>query len=39
LRLLFVEFVGWTSGTQKMLIAAAGGLAACVAIAFALNVV
>jgi fumarate reductase subunit D len=39
LRLLFVEFTGWTSGTQKTLIAAAGGIAACVAIAFALNVV
>lgn len=39
LRLLFVEFVGWKSETQKALIAVAGGLAAFCAIAFALNVV
>ena len=39
LRLLFIEFVGWKGETQKTLIALAGGLAASVAIAFALNVV
>jgi len=37
LRLLFVEFVGWRSETQKMLIASAGGVAAFCALAFALN--
>ena len=37
LRLLFVEFVGWRSETQKMLIASAGGIAAFCALAFALN--
>ena len=37
LRLLFVEFVGWRSETQKMLISAAGGVAAFCALAFALN--
>jgi succinate dehydrogenase subunit D len=39
LRLLFIEFVGWRSEAQKALIAAAGGIAAFCAIAFALNVV
>jgi fumarate reductase subunit D len=39
LRLLFVEFVGWKSESQKALIAAAGGVAALCAIAFALNLV
>jgi succinate dehydrogenase subunit D len=39
LRLLFIEFVGWTSEPQKALIAVAGGVAAFCAIAFALNVV
>ncbi|HEV8554171.1 MAG TPA: succinate dehydrogenase, cytochrome b556 subunit [Casimicrobiaceae bacterium] len=37
LRLLFVEFVGWRSEAQKMLIASAGGVAAFCALAFALN--
>jgi fumarate reductase subunit D len=37
LRLLFVEFVGWRSETQKILIASAGGVAAFCALAFALN--
>jgi fumarate reductase subunit D len=37
LRLLFVEFVGWRSETQKILIASAGGIAAFCALAFALN--
>ncbi|HEX8012403.1 MAG TPA: succinate dehydrogenase [Casimicrobiaceae bacterium] len=37
LRLLFVEFVGWRSEAQKALIAAAGGVAAFSALAFALN--
>jgi fumarate reductase subunit D len=37
LRLLFVEFVSWRSGAQKMLIASAGGVAAFCALAFALN--
>lgn len=39
LRLLFVEFVGWKSETQKATIAIAGGIAAFCAIAFALNLV
>ena len=39
LRLLFVEFVGWRSETQKMLIASAGGVAAFCALMFALNLV
>jgi fumarate reductase subunit D len=39
LRLLFVEFIGWRSGAQKMLIASAGGVAAFCALAFALNLV
>jgi fumarate reductase subunit D len=39
LRLLFVEFVGWKSESQKALLAVAGGVAAFCAIAFALNVV
>jgi succinate dehydrogenase subunit D len=39
LRLLFIEFVGWRSETQKALLAVAGGIAAFCAIAFALNVV
>ncbi len=39
LRLLFIEFVGWKSEAQKVLIALAGGVAAFCAIAFALNVV
>ena len=39
LRLLFVEFVGWKSETQKAAIAVTGGLAVSLAIAFALNVV
>ena len=37
LRLLFVEFVGWRSEAQKMLIASAGGVAAFCALVFALN--
>jgi fumarate reductase subunit D len=37
LRLLFVEFVGWRSEAQKMLIASAAGVAAFCALAFALN--
>ena len=37
LRLLFVEFVGWRSETQKALLAAAAGVAAFCALAFALN--
>jgi fumarate reductase subunit D len=37
LRLLFVEFVGWRSEAQKMLIASAGGVAVFCALAFALN--
>ena len=37
LRLLFVEFVGWRSETQKILIASAGGVAVFCALAFALN--
>lgn len=37
LRLLFVEFVGWRSEAQKILIASAGGVAAFCALAFALN--
>ncbi len=36
-RLLIVEFVGWRTGWQSALIAAAGGLATCVALLFALN--
>jgi len=39
LRLLFVEFVGWRSETQKALIATAGGAAVFCALAFALNLV
>lgn len=39
LRILFVEFIGWRSETQKALLAAAGGVALFCAIAFALNLV
>jgi fumarate reductase subunit D len=39
LRLLFVEFVGWRSEAQKVLIASAGGVAAFCALAFALNLI
>ena len=39
LRLLLIEFVGWKSEAQKALIAAAGGIAAFCALAFALNLV
>ena len=39
LRLLLIEFVGWKSESQKALIAAAGGIAAFCALAFALNLV
>ena len=37
LRLLFIEFVGWKRESQKAMIAVAGGIAACCALAFALN--
>jgi fumarate reductase subunit D len=37
LRLLLVEFVGWKRESQKAMIAVAGGVAACFALAFALN--
>jgi fumarate reductase subunit D len=37
LRLLLVEFVGWRRESQSMLLAVAGGAAACCALAFALN--
>jgi fumarate reductase subunit D len=39
LRLLFVEFVGWKHESQKAMIAVAGGVAACCALAFALNLI
>jgi fumarate reductase subunit D len=39
LRILFVEFIGWRSETQKALLAAAGGVAVLCALAFALNLV
>jgi fumarate reductase subunit D len=39
LRILFVEFVGWRSDSQKALMAAAGGVALFCAAAFALNLV
>ena len=37
LRLLLIEFVGWQRGSQAMLLAVAGGVTACCALAFALN--
>jgi fumarate reductase subunit D len=37
LRLLLIEFVGWRREAQGILLAAAGGVAACCALMFALN--
>jgi fumarate reductase subunit D len=39
LRLLAIEFVGWQGEAQKAMLAAAGGVAACCALLFALNLV
>jgi fumarate reductase subunit D len=37
LRLLLIEFVGWRRESQGLLLATAGGVAVCCALAFALN--
>jgi fumarate reductase subunit D len=37
LRLLLIEFVGWRRESQGLLLALAGGVTACCALAFALN--
>lgn len=37
LRLLLIEFSGWRADAQKTMLAAAGGIAAFCALAFALN--
>jgi fumarate reductase subunit D len=36
-RLLLIEFVGWRRQSQGLLLALAGGITACCALAFALN--